>query len=65
MIMGDNDLRILIYQSADITLQKSRKKLAAMVNKFLMRLANAIGFSFSLLVCGSSPELGKLIDVYR
>ncbi|KAG1803229.1 uncharacterized protein BJ212DRAFT_1487094 [Suillus subaureus] len=40
------------------------RKLAAMVNKFLMGLADATGFSFSLLVGGPSPELCGLIDVY-
>jgi hypothetical protein len=36
-----------------------------MVNKFLTGLADATGFSFSLLAGGPSPELGGLIDVYR
>ncbi|KAG1722594.1 uncharacterized protein EDB91DRAFT_1351358 [Suillus paluster] len=40
------------------------EKLAAIVNKFLTGLADATGFSFSLLAGGPSPELGGLIDVY-
>ncbi|KAG1861298.1 hypothetical protein F4604DRAFT_1929887 [Suillus subluteus] len=40
------------------------EKLATMVNKFLTGLADATGFSFSLLAGGPSPELGGLIDVY-
>ncbi|KAG1827958.1 hypothetical protein EV424DRAFT_1345110 [Suillus variegatus] len=43
---------------------KNLEKLAAMVNKFLKGLADATGFSFSLLAGGPSPELGGLIDVY-
>ncbi|KAG1858007.1 hypothetical protein DFJ58DRAFT_840482 [Suillus subalutaceus] len=44
---------------------KNLEKLAAMVNKFLKGLADATGFSFSLLAGGPSPELSGLIDVYR
>lgn len=46
-------------------LHRNLEKLAAMVNKFLKGLADATGFSFSLLAGGPSPELGGLIDVYR
>ncbi|KAG2147918.1 uncharacterized protein EDB93DRAFT_1103987 [Suillus bovinus] len=44
---------------------RNLEKLAAMVNKFLKGLADATGFSFSLLAGGPSPELSGLIDVYR
>ncbi|KAG1759998.1 hypothetical protein EDD22DRAFT_955376 [Suillus occidentalis] len=44
---------------------RNLEKLAAMVNKFLQGLADATGFSFSLLAGGPSPELSGLIDVYR
>lgn len=46
-------------------LHRNLEKLAAMVNKFLKGLADATGFSFSLLAGGPSPELSGLIDVYR
>ncbi|KAG1844380.1 hypothetical protein F4604DRAFT_1937589 [Suillus subluteus] len=44
---------------------RNLEKLAAMVNKFLKGLADATGFSFSLLAGGPSPELSGLVDVYR
>ncbi|KAG2121122.1 hypothetical protein DEU56DRAFT_918359 [Suillus clintonianus] len=41
------------------------EKLAAIANKFLKGLAEATGFTFSLLAGGPSPESSGSIDVYR
>ncbi|KAG1750319.1 hypothetical protein EDD22DRAFT_957945 [Suillus occidentalis] len=41
------------------------EKLAAISNKFLKGLAEATGFSFSLLASGPSPECNGSIDIYR
>ncbi|KAG2152985.1 uncharacterized protein EDB93DRAFT_1102753 [Suillus bovinus] len=41
------------------------EKLAAITNKFLKGLAEATGFTFSLLAGGPSPESSSAIDVYR
>ncbi|KAG2355015.1 hypothetical protein BDR07DRAFT_1381809 [Suillus spraguei] len=42
-----------------------QEKLAAIANKFLKGLAEATGFTFSLLAGGPSPESNSSIDVYR
>ncbi|KAG1738465.1 hypothetical protein EDB19DRAFT_1909213 [Suillus lakei] len=41
------------------------EKLAAIANKFLKGLAEATGFTFSLLAGGPSPESSSSIDIYR
>ncbi|KAG2037091.1 hypothetical protein BDR03DRAFT_982469 [Suillus americanus] len=50
---------------SEVDYARNIEKLAAIANKFLKGLAEATGFTFSLLAGGPSPESNGSIDVYR